>query len=114
MMENTKKTKTIAFRVSEKDFAQIERAAQTSGKNPNDWCRDLALADAGLEDSMTLNEKIIFEEVSKLRYLVGLGFGLLSTGKLDKNSWEEIRSQADTHGEEIAAQLLTRRQNKPK
>ncbi len=105
------KSKTIIFRVTDEQFAQIEKAALATGKNQNDWCRDLVLLEAGLESEFTPNEKIIFEELAKVRYLLGIGFGLLSTGELDDKSWGETKRQVDNYGEKIAAQILARRKN---
>jgi uncharacterized protein (DUF1778 family) len=109
MSENTKKTKTIAFRVSEIEFAQIEKTAQASGKNPNDWCRDLAIVEASLENSLSPNERIIFEELAKARYLLGIGFGLLASGDLSTESWNQTKKLVDEKSSEIAAALLKRR-----
>lgn len=105
------KSKTIIFRVTDEQFAQIEKASLAAGKLPNDWCRDLVLIEAGQESEFSPNEKVIFEELAKVRYLLGIGFGLLSTGELDDKSWAETKRQVDNHGEKIAAQILARRKN---
>jgi hypothetical protein len=105
------KSKTIIFRVTEEQFEQIEKTARASDKVPNDWCRDLALLEAGLVSEFSPNEKIIFEELAKVRYLLGIGFGLLSTGELNDKSWGETKRQVDNYGEKIAAQILARRKN---
>ena len=112
MSEENKKTKTIAFRVSEKTFARIEKAAASTGKTPNDWCRDLIETETESEELFSPNERIIFEELAKLRYLVGIGFGLLSTDELNAGSWGETKRQVDNFGEKIAAQILARRREK--
>lgn len=109
MSENQKKTKVISFRVSEEEFAKIEKTAFGSSKNPNDWCRDLILREAGTENVLSANDKIIFEEIAKIRYLLSIGFGLLSTDELNQTSWQETKFQVDNFGEKIAAQLLAKR-----
>lgn len=108
-MKESKKTKTIAFRVSEEEYRLIENLASAAGKNPNDLCRDLVLKEAGSNDIFSLNERIIFEELAKVRYLIGIGLGLLSTGELNKSSWDETKNQVDNFGAKIAEQLLARR-----
>ena len=40
----TKKTKTIAFRLTDDEYKQIEEAAVATGEDPNEWCRSLSLA----------------------------------------------------------------------
>ena len=47
------KSKTIIFRVSDDQLAQIEKAAHAAGKSPNDWCRDAALREAGAVSAAT-------------------------------------------------------------
>lgn len=42
-MSETKRTKNIAFRLNDEEFAQIERAAVAGGEDPNTWCRKMAL-----------------------------------------------------------------------
>ena len=103
------KTKTIAFRVTEKQFQTIEKLAGASGKIPSDWCRELCLYEAAAEGGLTRNEKIILEELAKARYLLGIGFGLLSSGKLDADSWNRTKQIVEEKGEDIAAELLKRR-----
>src|SRR3954468_11859643 len=103
------KNKTIIFRVTEEDYARIEKAAQTSGKEPNDWCCDIALFEAGLENSMSPNERIIFEELAKARYLLGIGFGLLASGELTTESWDRTKQLVDNKGKDIADAILKRR-----
>lgn len=106
------KSKTIAFRLTDEEFALVEKAAAASGKNPNDWCRDSILEKANGGTSMNAVEAILFEELAKVRYLVGIGFGLLSTDELTQKSWNETKQQVDNFGERIAAQILARRKNK--
>ena len=38
-IRETKKTKLIAFRVTDDEYAQIERIALAVGEDPNNWCR---------------------------------------------------------------------------
>ena len=103
------KSKTIIFRVSDDQLAQIEKAASAAGKSPNDWCRDAALREAGQESEFSPNERIIFEEVAKARYLLSIGFGLLATEDLNAESWNQTKKIVDEKGKEIADALLKRR-----
>ena len=103
------KSKAIIFRVTEEQLAQIEKAAHASGKVPNDWCRDLALLEAGLENEFSPNERIIFEELAKARYLIGIGFGLLASGELNTESWNQTKQIVDEKSKGIADAILKRR-----
>ncbi|MGZ5434991.1 MAG: plasmid mobilization protein, partial [Pyrinomonadaceae bacterium] len=42
-MAETKRTKNIAFRLTDDEYAQIEKTATAAGDDPNTWCRKLAL-----------------------------------------------------------------------
>ena len=43
-MSESKRTRNIAFRVNDEDYAKIERAAAAAGDEPNSWCRKAALS----------------------------------------------------------------------
>jgi uncharacterized protein (DUF1778 family) len=103
------KSKQIIFRISDEDYAQIEKAALASGKNPNDWCRDLARLEAGLENALSPNERIIFEELAKARYLLSIGFGLIASGEMTTEKWDRTKQLVDEKSKDIADALLKRR-----
>ena len=109
MVQSTKKTKMISFRVSEEEYARIELAAVATGQNPNDWCRDLALAESGRGDGLSRNERLIYEELARVRYLVSHGFGMLAGEELTAEAWERTKAMADQKGAQIAGALLARR-----
>ena len=44
MVKPPLRTKSIGFKVSEEEYAQLETAAQTSGRTLGEWCRELVLA----------------------------------------------------------------------
>lgn len=108
------RTKNIAFRLTVEEYEAVEKLARISGQNPGEWCRELILEAVQKNVSLTQTEAILFEELAKVRYLIGIGFGLLSTGELDKTSWDKTKSQVDQSGDKIAAQLLARRAEKLK
>ena len=101
------RTRTIAFRVSEEQYQQLENKAQVDGETANDWCRKLALAEANKEFGMTRNERIFLEELSRIRYLLGHGFRLLANDKLTAEEWEKMRTTAEQKPAEIAGVVLT-------
>ncbi len=106
----TKKTKSIAFRLTDEEYAQAERAAMATGDEPNNWCRELALTQSSEGHELTKNERLIYEEIARVRYLVGHGFRLL-LGKEPTTpaTWKKITADADQSSEIIAADLLSRR-----
>ena len=62
-MSETKRTKNIAFRLTDEEYAQIDRAATASGDDPNTWCRKLALTQSGEGHTFTKNERLIYQEI---------------------------------------------------
>jgi hypothetical protein len=43
MVKPPLRTKSIGFKVSEQEYAQLETAAQTSGRTLGEWCREVIL-----------------------------------------------------------------------
>jgi hypothetical protein len=46
MVKPTLRTKSIGTKVSEEEYAQLERAAQLGSKTLGEWCREVMLASA--------------------------------------------------------------------
>jgi len=44
MVKPPLRRKSIGFKVSEEEYAQLETAAQTSGRTLGEWCREVVLA----------------------------------------------------------------------
>ena len=109
-MAETKRTKNIAFRLTFDEYAQVERAASGAGDDPNTWCRKLALAQSSEGHALTKNERLIYQEIALLRFLIGHGFKLLfSRNETTAASWKKLTTQADQRSEEIVHELLSRR-----
>jgi hypothetical protein len=108
----TKKTKLIAFRVTDEEFANIERISLALGEDPNNWCRNMIVAEAREGSGLTKTERLIYEEIARVRYLVGNGFRILfgSEEEATAATWKRITAQADQRSEKIADGLIARRQ----
>lgn len=110
-MAETKRTKNIAFRLTDDEYAQIEKAAVAAGDDPNTWCRKLALAQSSEGHTFTKNERLIYQEIALLRFLIGHGFKLLfSRNEATAAQWSKLTTQADGRAEEIVAHVLSRRE----
>ena len=109
--KETKKSKNITFRLSREQYEQIERAALAAGEEPNSWCRKVALIQLTEGFGLTKNDRLIYEEIARVRYLVGNGFRLL-LGSEEKTAatWKKITAQVDQRSEKIADDLLSRTQ----
>jgi uncharacterized protein (DUF1778 family) len=111
-MAETKRTKNIAFRLTDDEYARIEKAASAAGDDPNTWCRKLALAQASEGHAFTKNERLIYQEIALLRFLIGHGFKLLfSRNETTAATWKKLTTQADQRSDEIVSEVLSRRQH---
>jgi hypothetical protein len=112
MSENreTKKIKNIAFRVTNEEYAEIERVALAVGEDPNNWSRNMTVTAAREGSGLTKTERLIYEEIARVRYLVGNGFRLLlGSDEATAATWRKVTAQADQRSEMIADDLLSRR-----
>ncbi|MGZ8874238.1 MAG: plasmid mobilization protein [Halobacteriota archaeon] len=109
-MAETKRTKNIAFRLTDDEYTQIEKAATAAGDDPNTWCRKLALTQSTEGHMFTKNERLIYQEIAILRFLIGHGFKLLfSRNETTAATWKQLTTQADQKSDQIVSELLSRR-----
>ena len=109
-MAETKRTKNIAFRLTDDEYAQVEKTALAAGDDPNTWCRKLALTQSVEGHTFTKNERLIYQEIALLRFLIGHGFKLLfSRNEAAAAAWKQFTTQADQRSEEIVNEVLSRR-----
>lgn len=109
-MAETKRTKNIAFRLTDDEYEQIENAASAAGEDPNTWCRNLALTQSSEGYTLTKNERLIYQEIALLRFLIGHGFKLFfSRNETTAATWKKLTTQADQRSQEIVEELLSRR-----
>jgi len=108
----TKKNKTIAFRLTEEEYALAESAARAAGDDTNNWVRSVVLARANMGQGMTKAQRLIYEELARVRYLAGNGFRLLfGSEPVTADHWKKITADADQSSEIIASHLLSRRKS---
>jgi hypothetical protein len=109
-MRRAEQTRVVSFRVPESEWQKMARMAEAAGaENVNDWCRNVALGRVTSGDPMTPNERFIFEELARVRYLVGHGFRLLAQDKLAAEEWQKIRDGAEQKAPEILEILRANR-----
>jgi uncharacterized protein (DUF1778 family) len=109
-MAETKRTRNIAFRLTDEEYGQIEKAASASGDDPNTWCRKLALAQSIEGYALTKNERLIYQEIAILRFLVGHGFKLaFGRNETAAATWKQLTVQADQQSDAIVNEVLSRR-----
>lgn len=112
MKENKeiKKTRNITFRLTDEEYGQVEKAALAAGDDPNIWCRRAAIDKSSELFAFTKNERLLYQEIALLRFLVGHGFKLLfSRNETTAATWKKLTAQADNQSDEIVSEVLRRR-----
>lgn len=108
--KDAKKNKTIAFRLTEEEYALAESAAKSAGDETNNWVRNVVLSQANVGKGMTKAQRLIYEELARVRYLVGHGFRLLfGSEPVTADHWKKITAEADQSSDIIAANSLSGR-----
>ena len=66
MKENKeiKKTRNITFRLTDEEYAQVEKAASAAGDDPNNWCRKVAIDKSGERFALSKNEHLLYQEIA--------------------------------------------------
>jgi hypothetical protein len=107
---DTRKSKTISFRLTREEYDVVERAALAAGDETNSWCRKIALLQLTEGFGFTKKERVLYEEIARVRYLVGSGFRiLLSSQETTAANWKTITAQVEQKSDLIADDLLSRR-----
>lgn len=108
--KETKKSRSVTFRLTNEQYEQMENAALAAGEEINSWCRKVALIQLSEGFGLTKNDRLLYEEIARMRYLVGNGFRLLlSSEEATAATWKKVTAQADQRSEMIADDLLSRR-----
>jgi hypothetical protein len=99
------RTKSIATRLTETEFVEVESAALRSGQKVSEWLRETALSRA----RNTLDEDtdpILLAEIVGLRSLVLNLFAKASEGPIDTDDLRKISAYADSVKWKKAAEVL--------
>jgi hypothetical protein len=106
------RTKSIATRLTDAEFAEIESAAGSAGKKVAEWLREAALAQAratGEEKKTT--DTVLLAEVMALRSLIVNLFAVASKGPLSDETLRKIAAYADAIKDQKAEELLARKRS---
>jgi hypothetical protein len=99
------RTKSIATRLTETEFIEVESAALRAGQKVSEWLRETALSRA----RNTLDEDtdpILLAEIVGLRSLVLNLFAKASEGPIDTDDMRKISAYADSVKRKKAAEVL--------
>jgi len=102
------RTKSIATRLTEAEFAVVESAATGAGQKVSEWLRDAALSQAHQERGGQ-TDTILLAEILGVRALVLNLFAKASEGPLSKEDLRKISEYAEAIKDRKVDEALARR-----
>jgi len=116
MVRPSLRTKSIGTKVTESEYARLERAAQGSGKTLGEWCREVMLACVNGEQSKAYqagDAQAVMAEVVALRtILLNVLFKQANGEGITAEQMQKLIERADAEKLKKAMERL--RQAKPK
>src|SRR5271156_5997119 len=100
MVKPPLRTKSIGFKVSEEEYAQLETAAQASGRTLGEWCREVILRGGPASDDPALAEI-----VGVRLLLVNVLRPLAAGAKPAPEAFDKMLDQISEVKHELAAKL---------
>jgi hypothetical protein len=105
------RTKSVATRLSEAEFAEVESAAASAGQKVAEWLRDAALTQArGKVNQGT--DPILLTEIAGMRALMLNLFAKASEEPLSQDDVRKISEYAEAVKEQKAEEVLSQWQRK--
>ena len=105
------RTKSIATRLTDAEFAEVEYAASSAGKKVAEWLREAALAQARTTGEEKTTDTVLLAEVLALRSLIVNLFAVASKGPLSDETLRRIAVYADAIKDQKAEDLLARKRS---
>jgi hypothetical protein len=104
----TSRARSIATRLTETGFGEVEAAAANAGKKVAEWLRDAALAHAraGAEEQ---TDPILLAEIMGMRNLMLNLFARASEGPLTTEDLRKMSAYSDSIKEQKAQEFMARR-----
>ena len=96
----------ISFRLSDKDYLAIEQEVKETTATPNDWCREAVLEKLNRRLGLSKSQRILFDQIVRSQYLIGLGLQLLADNKLTSDEWKKVRTYARENLEPIGSKAV--------
>lgn len=101
------RSKSIATRLTEAEFSEVEAAANSAGKKVAEWLREAALTQARTGGNAP-TDPVLLAEILALRDLVLNLFAVASKGPLSEETLRKISAYADSIKGQKAEELLAR------
>ena len=108
MVKPPLRTKSIGFKVSEEEYAQLETAAQADGRTLGEWCREVILRGGSASDDPAL------AEIIGVRLLLVNVLGPVAAGeKVTPEKFNQLLDQISEAKHQLAAKLQQQASEKP-
>jgi len=110
----TSRARSIATRLTDAEFGEVEAAAANTGKKVAEWLREAALAHARAGQDKT--DSILLAEIMGMRSLMLNLFARASEGPLTTDDLRKMSAYSDSIKEQRAQDYMAqrRRRNSPK
>lgn len=107
---DTSRAKSIATRLTEAEFGEVEEAAASAGKKVAEWLREAALTHARAGQDET--DPILLAEIMGMRNLMLNLFAKASQGPLSIEDIRKMSAYSDSIKEPKAEELITQRRRR--
>jgi hypothetical protein len=105
-MLRPEKERTISYRITEKEWIEIQKRAAKGGESPHQWARAALLEKLSRIGELMPAERLLFQYLIRAQYLVTQGFQLLADQKLTSEEWKKLRANAKHRVPELAEAAL--------
>jgi uncharacterized protein (DUF1778 family) len=105
----TARGRSIATRLTEAEFSEVDAAASAAGKKVAEWLRDAALAHAHCIQDDEQTDPILLAEVMGMRSLMLNLFARASQGPISTEDIRKMSAYAESVKEQKAVDFLARR-----
>lgn len=106
------RAKSIATRLTDAEYVEVEKAAARAGKKCAEWLRDAALAQARVEDD-DHTDPILLAELMSIRTLMLNLFREASKGPISDESLRKMSAYSESIKRQKAEELLAKLQVNP-
>jgi hypothetical protein len=104
MVKPPLRTKSIGFKVSEEEYAQLETAAQADGRTLGEWCREAILRGGSASDAAA-HDPALAEIIVVRLLLVNVLRPLAAGEKLAPEAFDKMLDQISEVKHQLAAKL---------
>lgn len=111
MVKPPLRTKSIGFKVSEEEYAQLETAAQASGRTLGEWCREVILR--GAASDAAAHDPALAEIIGVRLLLVNVLGPVAAGEKVTAEKFNQLLDQIGEAKHQLAATLEQQASEKP-